>query len=589
MKRSLLIALFFVFVSACGGGDSSSMTIYGTTGGATASANISARSITKSPTSTLEGSPTSLKMEQYELWVSPNTDCSSPVLVKSYGNAPRVFEVAQGAVAMFSASPASGTYNCIIFKMGSVINFTPDSVAADAFSSCTEVEHSFDLFIDGDTFKDIDGNDVAGQGTKLVPVDDAMYIFASTDVSAIPSTTAHAHQTMMMNTALTVPGSSYMIMNFDNLIYEDTDSGTAVCWVEAPSMGFSSTPSVDAIKSWQGCVSSTETVTSEGTSGGNLWVTTSGVTAQYYGAGHVNVVDGSGFSSWTALSGAMTSKSAGSSAVLESSNTKYVAAYVSSPPPTGIYIQKYDGGSWSNFSNQITGFTAYNASFKRDNSYFYASYSNALSATGPVRVFRLPLDGSTSDWTAIGLDIATTTSHSYVMHPSSNNVFVTDTGSGLSVTRYSNSTGLWATLGDPLTTSAVESHDMLSVGEGMVLIAWTLPSSYAVTVASYTDATGVWQTIGDLSGIRASGVKLDYVGSTIYLLYKDVDNASAITIKTYTEGDPSHTWNALPSTITANGPTIYDFDVLGQTPYVLYSHTDNGQTPLLCKKFAVTQ
>lgn len=341
---------------------------------------------------------------------------------------------------------------------------------------------------------------------------------------------------------------------------------------------------LSATRSWKGCVSATETITQSGSSGGNLVLSTAGtLMGQYYGSGDSNVVDGSDQASWTTWAGAMNAREAGSSKALYFSGSTYLASAVSSPIP-GIYIQKNTNNSaWTDYSNQLTGFLAYNINFTRDATYFYISYAG-VTASGLVRVFRLPLDGSTSDWEAIGVDIAQTTSRDYVMAASSNNVFVTDTSSGLKVVRYTDSTGTWADLGDPLTTASLESHDMLSVGEGMVLIAWTLPSSYQLNVAMYTDAAG-WQSVGDFSGVRASDVRIDYVGSTIYVLYKDVENASDMTVKSYTLGSSS-TWESVADAVSANGPTIYDFNVIGQTPYILYSHTDSGHTPLICKKYS---
>jgi hypothetical protein len=170
--------------------------------------DISASSFTGTPI----GTPTSLKITVYALYLSVNEDCTDLQLIKDYGSTPREFNMIQNP-KLFSGSPAAATYKCMVLKMQDTVRFKADAdaVAEDAACGSVTTEHTIDIYRQGEggAFLDLNGDTIPARGSKGSPVADIIYTFASTDPSAIAPTTAHEYQVNTM-TALTVPGSKKM-------------------------------------------------------------------------------------------------------------------------------------------------------------------------------------------------------------------------------------------------------------------------------------------------------------------------------------------------------------------------------------------
>jgi hypothetical protein len=72
---------------------------------------------------------TSALMKIYKIYLSPNGDCSSPVVIyNAEGTAPgyKLMDMAQ-ASDMANVSVAEGNYKCVIFKMSDTLTITPES------------------------------------------------------------------------------------------------------------------------------------------------------------------------------------------------------------------------------------------------------------------------------------------------------------------------------------------------------------------------------------------------------------------------------------------------------------------------------
>ncbi len=235
-KLSIIFTLFFI-LTACGSGTTSSsgsLTILGSDSATDTSNDL--------VSATLGGSPSVLEISVYGLWISANEDCSDPVEVENDATA-TVHDLVSGPT-LFSGSPTSGTYPCIIIKMDDVITFSVDSEAVALNPACesTTAEHQHDIYrenSDDTPWQDIDGNDITGEGTGIAPNRDVVYTFASTNPSAIPSTTAVPNQIIELDNPLVVPGQMTFVFDMQDGIDTQTDeANNEYCVVEEGSMSF---------------------------------------------------------------------------------------------------------------------------------------------------------------------------------------------------------------------------------------------------------------------------------------------------------------------------------------------------------------
>lgn len=191
---------------------------------------------------TLGGSPSALELSVYGLWISANEDCSDPVEVENDVSA-TTYDLVSGPT-LFSGSPTAGTYPCIIIKMDDILTFTVDSEAVSLNPACesTTTEHQHDIYradSDDTPWLDIEGNDITGTGSGTSPSRDTVYTFASTNPSAIPSTTAVPNQIIELDNPLIVPGQMTFVFDMQDGIDTQTDeSNNEYCVVEEGSMSF---------------------------------------------------------------------------------------------------------------------------------------------------------------------------------------------------------------------------------------------------------------------------------------------------------------------------------------------------------------
>lgn len=165
------------------------------------------------------GDPAALRIGMYALYISPNADCSSPVLVQDYG-ATAVVKDFVGNPVLFSGSPAAGAYQCVALKMSDVIRVVPDS----SFSVCVAgTEYAGDIYREGETdWKDVDLNPIIGSGTDSLPADDHVTIVMSRDTTAAIARGFSTNQTIPLSSDLIVPGQSTFYWNGQGTV---TDEG----------------------------------------------------------------------------------------------------------------------------------------------------------------------------------------------------------------------------------------------------------------------------------------------------------------------------------------------------------------------------
>jgi hypothetical protein len=164
------------------------------------------------------GDPASMTIGLYALYISPNADCSSPVLVSDNGTTAVQKDFVQTPV-LFTGSPAAGTYKCVMLKMSDVLHMKP----ATSFGPCvTGTEYAGDIYRDGETdWKDPQLNQVVGHGTDSLPVDDHVTIFMTRDTSAAYARGISPHQTIALGSDLIVPGQSTFYWNGQGSVWSE--------------------------------------------------------------------------------------------------------------------------------------------------------------------------------------------------------------------------------------------------------------------------------------------------------------------------------------------------------------------------------
>jgi hypothetical protein len=184
----------------------SSLVVYGTADAAAAytSTSVAASHDDMGP-EWEHGAAGSLTIRLYALYISPNADCSAPVLVQQLGSAGEDKDFIQNPV-LFEGTPPSGTYPCVMFRMSDVLRMKP----ASTFGACvTGAEYSGDIYRDGETdWKDPFLNPIIGSGTDEVPVDDRVTIFMTRNPEAAMARGISSNQLVPLISDLIVPGQS---------------------------------------------------------------------------------------------------------------------------------------------------------------------------------------------------------------------------------------------------------------------------------------------------------------------------------------------------------------------------------------------
>lgn len=232
MKLASTLLLSAVLVAACAPGTSTttptptapSLVIYGSGAPAGAALNLP-------PEGVEFGSAGSLTLKLYALYVSNSGDCSNPVLAQDLGASGLDFDFMQHPV-LFEATPADGSYPCVMFKMSDVVKVSP----AATFGACVAgTVYAGDIYRDGESdWKDVNLNTIVGHGTDELAVDDHVTLFMTRDTSAAMARGISRHQTLPLGAALLVPGQSTFRMDASQAVA----SWGSGCGAEPPSVSF---------------------------------------------------------------------------------------------------------------------------------------------------------------------------------------------------------------------------------------------------------------------------------------------------------------------------------------------------------------
>jgi hypothetical protein len=216
--RSLVVTLAFAStIAGCsttpsGPDTGAALTVYGT--GAAAPAAV-APLTGETPDDAIFGAASSLTIRLYALWISPNTDCSAPVLVQQYSAAGTDKDFMLNPV-LFQGTPSSGSYQCVMLKMSDVLRMKPST----SFGACAAgVEYSGDIYRDGESdWKDVNMATVVGTGTDEVPIDDHVTIFMTTDPAAALARGISEHQLVALLSPMVVPGQNTFVMDASHAV-----------------------------------------------------------------------------------------------------------------------------------------------------------------------------------------------------------------------------------------------------------------------------------------------------------------------------------------------------------------------------------
>ncbi len=213
MRRTVSALAVLGSLAACAAGTDSPSTLF-TVHGSAGAPPVPFRASVMST-----GDPAALRIGVYALYISPNADCSSPVLVQDYGATASDKDFVAIPV-LFTGSPAEGAYQCVAIKMSDVIRVVPDT----SFGNCVAgTEYPGDIYRAGETdWKDVDLNQIIGTGTDTVPADDRVTIILTRDTTAAIARGFSTHQTLGLGSDLIVPGQATFYWNGQGTV---TDAG----------------------------------------------------------------------------------------------------------------------------------------------------------------------------------------------------------------------------------------------------------------------------------------------------------------------------------------------------------------------------
>lgn len=235
LRPVLLLTLIMVAVVSCSSEESNrsgTFTVYGSP-----TAEDSSRLDGRFQV-TMGGSPTSLRSRMYAAWVSPNQDCSDPVLLEDHGSAGQEFDLFDNPT-LFTGSPPDGTYPCLIVHQDDTVYFRVDSEAVATNEGCedTTTEYWFDsLRTDTGTemtCRDLDGNLLTTTGTRTTAGVDQVYFYITT---AVDEATQNCE--IPLDGEMIVPGQTTFYWDGDGKIANLVVDTENICSLERPLNGF---------------------------------------------------------------------------------------------------------------------------------------------------------------------------------------------------------------------------------------------------------------------------------------------------------------------------------------------------------------
>ena len=258
MKKALAAAFVVIIGSlaylGCSSGGSSSAPAP-TTGSLTVTGSPTLTNAFSTPllyssqaTTTISGTPSSVKIKAYKIWISQNASCADPVLVADNTASAAYVDVMTKPTLFTASSVTPGTYHCLILKVSDIFKFTPDATAQAASGGvCVAgTEVSFDILkveTPAENWLDLEtGQTVAGEGAIGNSVEQTVFLFASTDNTAISSAYPLIYHNQMGNltspftiTAGQTTKAAFVVDTTDRIsVIPGNNNGTITnyCWLE---------------------------------------------------------------------------------------------------------------------------------------------------------------------------------------------------------------------------------------------------------------------------------------------------------------------------------------------------------------------
>jgi hypothetical protein len=279
----------------------------------------------------------------------------------------------------------------------------------------------------------------------------------------------------------------------------------------------------------------------------------------------------SSFSQWTQVGGTIQDFSQNSDLVVIG-DTPYMS-YTDVSAGGKLFVESYDGNSWSVVGTEITTTQAVEVNLELDNAdNLHVSYTTTL---GLVNVKKF----SGGSWTNVGapdfanafnLDFTINGSDLYVAFSDGNNF------GEMTVMKFSN--GSWVTVGNAGFTVFGIGHPSIAVENGVPYVAFQdFNAGSKTTVMKYNDASGNWETVGSpgISMGSAQYNSLKFNNGEAYVAFKDAGNASKATLMKFNTS--SNNWENVGSPGFSDGLVEYTkLAFFNNAPYIAYNDDVNS-------------
>lgn len=219
--RPTLLIVLALLTTSCSE-DPSSFSLRGVSDPTT----LPSRSVARATTTV--GDPASFKVKVYQLLGSTNPDCTDPVLLAGDGSTGEQHDLLTEATLFETLE--IGTYACLVIKMSDQVRFSSKT----ASGACTSAdEFTRDHYPVGcatrpdGVWKDSDGNDSPCTGDDANPVENLLYLFASTNRPAVIARGFSPDQVIALPSAAVSPGMVRMTFATKNTVQLD-NNGTGL-------------------------------------------------------------------------------------------------------------------------------------------------------------------------------------------------------------------------------------------------------------------------------------------------------------------------------------------------------------------------
>lgn len=165
------------------------------------------------------GSPASMSVTMYKLYVSASADCAGAVEVQDFGTAGQVKDFT-ASPTLFQGEVTPGSYPCVAINMSDVVGFTS---ATSAMGCMMGVDYTIDIYRpeSGELWRDVNGNTLVATGTDSTPGNDRPWIFFATDTAAMMNAGFSHGQVIPLLNPLIAPSTSTFVWDATNAVVDE--------------------------------------------------------------------------------------------------------------------------------------------------------------------------------------------------------------------------------------------------------------------------------------------------------------------------------------------------------------------------------